>query len=169
MVACEAGIKTFTPLVSARTPPLMTSTTVPSRISPVSTAFITFSKPAIASSRFLESITVPSTSLTRTTRSSSSSPTLTRSSTLAFGSSVSSASGTYPACLVPMSTEISLGARPVTTAVTFSLLYIVLKDCSSISSKESSSWSFRISLIVLCPSLIIPAGVEAPAVTPTRE
>ena len=141
-------MKTLTPLVSTRMPPLMTSVTIPVRTSPVSPAFITFSKPAAWSKRFLEHITVPSTSLTRTTSSSISSPTFTMSSGLAEGSSVSSLIGTKPACLVPMSTKISFGLMPVTIPVTFSPLYVLLKDCSSISSKVMSLLMLSILLMV---------------------
>ena len=59
-LACDAGMNTRTPLVTASRPPLMTSVTTPSRISPLASAATTVSQPFIASTRFLESMMVPS-------------------------------------------------------------------------------------------------------------
>ena len=154
------------------TPPLLISVTVPSRNSPLSTASSTMVQLLAASRRFLESITVPSTSLTRTTTASMVSPTLTASSTL-MPSSVNSVVGMKPEYLVPISTLTSVPVMATTMPVTLSPLYIVLMDSSSISSKDisfSSAAAASIlisSLILLLTSLIIHAGVDAPAVTPT--
>ena len=153
-------------------PPLFSSVTTPSRMVPSSTALSTAAQLLAASRRFLESITVPSTSLTRTTTASISSPTLTASSTL-IPSSVNSVVGMNPEYLVPISTLISVPVIATTTPVTLSPLYIVLMDSSSISSKDisfSSAAAASIlisSLILLLTSLIIHAGADAPAVTPT--
>ena len=103
----DAGTNTRTPLTLTTTPPLLISVTVPSRNSPLSTASSTIVQLFAASRRFLESITVPSTSLTRTTTASMVSPTLTASSTL-MPSSVNSVVGMKPEYLVPISTLTSV-------------------------------------------------------------
>ena len=113
---------------------------------------------------------MPSTSLTLTTTASMVSPTLTTSSTLT-PSSVNSEVGMKPEYLVPRSTLISVPVIATTCPVTLSPLYIVLRVSSSISSKDFStstadSSTLISSLILFLTSLIIHAGVDAPAVSP---
>ena len=167
----EAGTNTRTPLTLTTTPPLFSSVTTPSRTDSLSTASSTAFHILAASRRFLESIAVPSTSLTLTTTASMVSPTLTASSTL-MPSSVNSEVGMKPEYLAPRSTLISVPVIATTTPVTLSPLYIVLRVSSSISSKDFSfstadSSTLISSLILFLTSLIIHAGVDAPAVSPT--
>ena len=103
-VASDAGINTLMPLVAAKTPPFTTSTTLPERMVLFSFASIILSKPAAASTRFFDSIIVPSWSFVRIIKRSISSPILTMSSGFAFGSLESSETGINPACLRPTST-----------------------------------------------------------------
>ena len=98
------------------------------------------------------------------------SPTLTTSSTLT-PSSVNSEVGMKPEYLVPRSTLISVPVIATTCPVTLSPLYIVLRVSSSISSKDFStstadSSTLISSLILFLTSLIIHAGVDAPANEP---
>ena len=81
-LACEAGTNTLTPLVETITPPLTVFNYISLQNFSDSAASCTFVIPAMASRRFLDRTTVPSTSLTRTTSNSISSPTLTKSSIL---------------------------------------------------------------------------------------
>ena len=137
----EAGTNTRMPLTDTTMPPLLSSVTLPSTISPLSCASSMEAQFFTASRRFLESIAVPSTSLTRTTLASMVSPTCRTSSTL-MPSSVNSLVGMKPEYLVPISTLISVPEMATTVPVTFSPLYIGLRDASSISSKFSVSVGF---------------------------
>ena len=162
-------MKTGTPSVTAITPPLTTSTTIPSKISSVPAASSTRWKFFSASTFFFERIMVPSASLTLSTLRVMTSPTLTISAGFTLGSSESSSAETNPVCLLPTLTTISVSLTTITVASTLSpfLTYLdssSLKDCSSISSKLFSSTLF--SLMVCSTSLITPAGVDAPAVMP---
>ena len=147
------------------------SATTPSRISSSSLAFIMLSQAAIASKRRLESIMVPSESFVFMMMRSISSPILSSDFGSAVGSLLYSSMGTKPAYFLPISTCISLGAIPTTTPRTFWSELIDLRFSSKAASKLISSGlvcSFKISDMVDSTSFIIPAGVEAPAVTPTE-
>ena len=158
------------PLTLTTTPPLFSPETTPSRTAPDSAASSISFQLFAASRRFLESITVPSTSLTLTTTASMVSPTLTTSSTLT-PSSVNSEVGMKPEYLVPRSTLISVPVIATTCPVTLSPLYIVLRVSSSISSKDFSastadSSTLISSLILFLTSLIIHARRRCPRCKP---
>ena len=86
----EAGTNTRTPLTETTTPPLLSSVTKPSTTASFSRAASISSQPLLMSRRRLDSLTRQSRSLTCMTMDSILSPTLTMSSTLTVGSSLSS-------------------------------------------------------------------------------
>ena len=157
----DAGINTRTPNSEIKTPPLTASTILPSSVSSFSFASTICFQFLSESTRFLDSMAMPSRSLTLITNPSTSSPIL---NSLFRSTPASSVIWSYvitPVAFVPRSRRISLFETDITVPTTVSPVFKVLNEESSSCSKFSASV-----FMVLYTSSIIPRGVEAPAVIP---